>query len=163
MKSWDVFISHAGEDKKNFVDPLANSLKELAVRTWYDNFVLVPGDRLSEKIAEGLAKCRFGVVIISKSFIGKPWPAYELSGLINRFVEENTRLIPVWLDVTKSEVLKFNPALADLFAIIGNPKDINTNALEILRVVRPQLHDNIAMLAKLVLLSKKVRANQMED
>ena len=146
MLPWDIFISHASEDKKSFVDPLAHRLRELAVRVWYDRFVLIPGDRLSEKIGEGLVKCRCGLLVISPAFIQKPWTKYELSGLVNRFVEEQTRLIPVWLGVSRQDVANFNPALADLFAIIGDPENINACALEVLRVVRPQLYDNLKML-----------------
>lgn len=146
MLPWDLFISHASEDKSNFVDPLANRLKDLAVRVWYDRFVLTPGDRLTEKIAEGLAQCRCGVLVLSKAFIGKPWTRYEVSGLVNRFVEEGTRLIPIWLDVARSDVAAFNPALADLFSISGSPNAIDDCAMEILRVVRPQLHENLSLL-----------------
>jgi len=147
MEPWDIFISHASEDKESFVDPLARRLQELAVRVWYDRFVLIPGDRISEKIAEGLAKSRCGLIVISKSFMGKPWTTYELSGLVNRFVEERTRLIPVWLGITRDDVAAFNPALADLFAIMGDPEKIHECTLEILRVVRPQLHENLSILA----------------
>jgi hypothetical protein len=146
MLPWDLFISHASEDKPDFVDPLAHRLQELAVRVWYDRFILTPGDRLSEKIAEGLAKCRCGVLVLSKAFIRKPWPAYELSGLVNRFVEEGTRLIPIWLDVSRSDVAAFNPSLADLFSISGDRNAIDKCAMEVLRVVRPQLYENISML-----------------
>lgn len=147
MLPWDLFISHSSEDKPDFVDPLAGRLKELAVRVWYDRFILSPGDRLSEKIAEGLAKSRCGVLVLSKAFIGKPWPAYELSGLVNRFVEEGTRLIPIWLDVSRSEVAAFNPALADLFSIPGKLDAVHDCAMEILRIVRPQLYENLSLLA----------------
>ena len=69
MTKWDIFISHASEDKESFVDPLAHRLKELSVRTWYDKFVLIPGDRLTEKIAEGLAECRCGLLVLPESCI----------------------------------------------------------------------------------------------
>lgn len=149
MFPWDIFISHASEDKESFVDPLAHRLRELAVRVWYDKFVLTPGDRISEKIGEGLAKCRSGLLVISPVFIQKRWTKYELSGLVNRFVEEKTRLIPVWLGVSRDDVAKFNPALADIVAIVGDPDDINTCALNVLRVVRPQLYENLRMLAEI--------------
>jgi hypothetical protein len=35
---YDVFISHASEDKDQFVAPLAQLLSELGVRVWYDRF-----------------------------------------------------------------------------------------------------------------------------
>jgi hypothetical protein len=148
MKSWDIFISHASEDKDAFVDPLAHRLRQLAVRVWYDRFVLIPGDRLSEKIAEGLAQSRCGLLIISRAFIGKPWTRYEMSGLVNRFVEDNARLIPVWLGVTRADVVQLNPALADLLSISATPNNVESCALEILRTVRPQLHDNLSVLAQ---------------
>jgi hypothetical protein len=149
MQACDIFISYAREDKESFVDPLARRLRELAVRVWYDRFILVPGDRLSEKIAEGMAKSSCGVLVISRSFIGKPWPRYELSGLVNRFVEDNARLIPVWLGVTRSEVSQLNPALADLFSVRATTDTVDSCALEILRAVRPQLCENLSMLAQL--------------
>jgi hypothetical protein len=40
MTPWDVFISHASDDKEAFVDPLARRLRQLTVRVWYDKFVL---------------------------------------------------------------------------------------------------------------------------
>jgi hypothetical protein len=154
MPKWDVFISHASEDKESFVDPLAQRLQELAVRTWYDKFVLVPGDRLTEKIGEGLAECRCGLLVLSKAFIRKPWTKYELSGLVNRFVEEKTRLIPIWYGIDRADVAAFNPALADLFAIQGDKSQIDKCALEVLRVIRPQLYENLKMLSQI---DKKVR------
>lgn len=114
---------------------------------WYDKFVLVPGDRLSETIGEGLARSRCGLAVISRAFFGKRWPSYELSGLMNRFIEEDMRLIPVWLDLSRKDVAEFNPALADLFSVRGKVDDINGCALEILRVVRPRLHENLKMLS----------------
>jgi hypothetical protein len=147
MKPWDIFISHASEDKEPFVDPLARRLKQLAVRVWYDRFVLSPGDSLTESIAEGLAKSRCGLLVISKAFIGKRWTTYEVNGLVNRFVEEQTRLIPIWLGVSRKEVAAFNPTIANLLSIRGDPEKIEECTLDILRIVRPQLYDNLSLLA----------------
>src|SRR5688572_22174801 len=108
---WDVFISHASEDKEELVRPLANRLRDLMVRVWYDEFTIKPGDSLSQSIAKGLANCRFGLVVFSEAFIGKPWTDYELMGLVNRFVEEKLRLIPIWHKVGRSEIAALNPAL----------------------------------------------------
>lgn len=149
LNSWDVFIAHASDDKKAFVERLAHRLKDLAVRVWYDDFTLVPGDRLSEKIGEGLADCRSGVLVVSRAFLKKRWTSYELSGLVNRFVEDSLRLIPIWLDVSRADVARKNPSLADLVAIKGDPKNVDQCALDILKVVRPQLHENLVLLAAL--------------
>ena len=164
MTLWDVFISHASDDKEVFVDPLARRLRKLAVRVWYDKFVFMPGDRLSEKIAEGLAKSRYGLLVISSAFISKKWTRYELSGLINRFVEDNARLIPLWLGITRAEVVAFNPALADLLSIRATKDNIEACTLEVLRIVRPQLYENVSLLGmKLPVEIKKVRRKDLKE
>ena len=43
-KKYDVFISHASEDKDAIVRPLATELEMLSVRVWYDEFSLKLGD-----------------------------------------------------------------------------------------------------------------------
>jgi hypothetical protein len=84
IKSWDVFISHATEDKELFVRPLAITLQHLGVSVWYDEFTLRLGDSLRKSIDRGLSSSRFGLIVISQHFIKKKWPEYELNGLISR-------------------------------------------------------------------------------
>lgn len=67
----DVFISHASEDKDEFVRPLATELKRLGLDVWYDESALKLGDSLREKIDQGLSAADYGVVVISKSFVSK--------------------------------------------------------------------------------------------
>lgn len=43
-KEYDVFISHASEDKDGVVRPLAIALKNKGVNVWYDEFELKIGD-----------------------------------------------------------------------------------------------------------------------
>ncbi len=45
---YDVFISHASEDKKSFVEPLANALKNTGLKVRYDRSELTLGDCLHE-------------------------------------------------------------------------------------------------------------------
>lgn len=37
-KKWDVFISHASEDKDTIVRQLADALEKLKVKIWFDEF-----------------------------------------------------------------------------------------------------------------------------
>src|SRR6266566_1678037 len=57
---FDVFVSHASEDKRTFVQPLIDELLSLGVRVWYDKMELSPGDSLRQRIDLGLTKSRFG-------------------------------------------------------------------------------------------------------
>lgn len=45
-KKYDIFISHASEDKDSLVRPLTTVLERLSVRVWYDEFSLQLGDSL---------------------------------------------------------------------------------------------------------------------
>jgi TIR domain/PBS lyase HEAT-like repeat len=109
---WDCFISHASEDKDTVVLGLAAELRKLGFRVWLDATELKIGDHLREKIDEGLAHSRFGIVILSQPFFQKGWPQNELGGLGAR--EENgTRVIlPVWHKIEFDDVVKHSPLLA---------------------------------------------------
>ena len=87
---FDVFISHASEDKDELVRPLAEALKEEGLRVWYDEFELRIGSSLRRTIDRGIARSRFGVVVLSRPFFEKGWPAYELDGLVTRTIGRRT-------------------------------------------------------------------------
>ena len=53
---WDVFISHASEDKDDFVRPLAEGLEQRGLRVWFDESTLKVGDSLREAIDHGLGE-----------------------------------------------------------------------------------------------------------
>jgi hypothetical protein len=73
-KQWDMFISHASEDKESFVRPLASALKNTGLLVWFDETALTVGDSLRGKIDEGLAQSRYGIVVLSPNFFAKRWP-----------------------------------------------------------------------------------------
>ncbi len=114
---YDVFISHASEDKGSFVEPLAKALKEAGLKIWYDRFELKLGDSLRVKIDQGLASSRYGVVVLSKDFFAKNWPKTELDALVTRENSEGKKVIlPVWHEVEAEDVQQFSPILASKLA-----------------------------------------------
>src|SRR5882724_13200793 len=117
---YDLFISHASEDKESFVRPLAKALTDHGVRVWYDEFELRPGSKLSRTIDRGLADSRHGVVVLSLHFFGKGWPERELGGLVARDIENSGVIIPIWHGVSKTDVIRYSPTLADIIAISSN-------------------------------------------
>lgn len=140
---WDVFISHASEDKESFVRPLAIALKSLGLEVWYDEFALRVGDSLSRSIDQGLAASRYGIVVISQDFIGKSWPERELQGLVAMEVAYGKKIIPMWHGVTRDMVLGFSPTLADKIAIDTSNGSAQDAAIQVLREVRPDLYEKI--------------------
>lgn len=115
-REYDVFISHASEDKEEIVRPLAMALRTEGLSVWYDEFELRIGDSLRQKIDKGLAKSKFGIVVLSRNFIRKGWTNYELDGIITRVVSGEQVLLPIWHDITKKEVMDFSPSIADKLA-----------------------------------------------
>jgi hypothetical protein len=115
-KQWDIFISHASEDKATVARPLAAVLRRGGARVWLDEQELTVGDSLSEKIDEGLAQSRFGAVILSPAFLAKHWPKKELAGLRSREEDGQKVILPVWHNVDKTTIRQFSPILADVLA-----------------------------------------------
>lgn len=113
---YDVFISHASEDKDEIARPLAEALQAQGLRVWFDEWSLVMGDRLRRKIDEGLKRSRFGVVVLSKNFFSKNWPQQELDGLSALEADGSNRILPIWHGVSQAEVGEFSPTLADRLA-----------------------------------------------
>jgi hypothetical protein len=116
IRQYDVFISHASEDKDDVVRPLAIALQAEGLKVWYDEFELRIGDSLRRKIDKGLANSRFGIVVLSKDFIRKGWTNYELDGIITRSVSGEQIVLPIWHNITKQEVIDYSPSLADKVA-----------------------------------------------
>ncbi len=113
---FDVFISHASEDKDDFVRPLAAALTAMGLKVWFDEWTLTIGDSLRQKIDEGLLASDYGVVILSQSFFAKKWPQAELDGLFAREMQGRKVILPIWHNVTREDVLQFSPMLAGKLA-----------------------------------------------
>jgi hypothetical protein len=110
-KEWDVFISHASEDKDQIARPLFNTLRDLGVKVWFDEVEISIGDSLSRSIDAGLAKSRYGIVILSKAFLRKDWPEYELRGLVAKELGRDKIILPVWCGIERDEIIKYSPSL----------------------------------------------------
>lgn len=134
-RDFDVFISHASEDKDEIVRPLAHALRERGLEVWYDEFVLKVGDSLRRRIDEGISQSRFGLVILSRSFFAKNWPQHELDGLVTMSVDGRQVLLPIWHQITKDDVITASPSLADKVALRTAEYGIQEIADEITAVV----------------------------
>jgi hypothetical protein len=115
---------------------LAHALQNGGLKVWYDEFELRIGDSLRKRIDMGVARSRFGVVVLSRSFLGKGWPNYELDGLVTRSVGGEQIILPIWHDITKQEVVNYSPSLADKLARSTGTHTIDEIAQEIVDVIR---------------------------
>ncbi len=110
--TYDLFISHASEDKDELVEPLVAAIEDRGLSVWYDFREIQLGDDFRRKIDEGLAAARFGVVVVSPSF-RKYWPEAELSALFTQErVFDEKRILPVVHALTPQEVATTWPLLS---------------------------------------------------
>ncbi|HPP28629.1 MAG TPA: DUF1883 domain-containing protein [Phycisphaerae bacterium] len=137
-EAYDVFISHASEDKDAIVRSLANALTAKGLKVWYDEFSLRIGDSLRQKIDRGLASSRVGLVVLSPSFIAKGWTNYELDGIVTRTVSGEQILLPIWHNITKQQVIDFSPSLADKVARSTATHTVEEIAAEIAELLADQ-------------------------
>ena len=131
--AWDLFISHASEDKDDVARPLADKFIEHGLKVWYDEYTLTVGDSLRRSIDRGLAACRYGLVILSPHFIQKEWTQKELDGLVAREDGSEKRILPVWHNVGRSDVVAFSPTMADKLGV-STSKGLDHVVKEIMRV-----------------------------
>jgi len=135
---FDVFISHASEDKDEFVRPLAAELTRLGFRVWYDELTLRLGDSLRHAIDGGLATSDYGVVVVSHAFFSKKWPQAELDGLFARETAGRKVILPVWHKISLKEVLQYSPLMAGKLAAPTN-NGVGFVAARIFEVIRPNI------------------------
>ena len=111
----DVFVSHAWEDKEEFVDEFVLELRKQGLKVWYDTDKLQWGDSMREKIDQGLSKSRYGVVVLSPNYIAehKYWTKAELNGLFQVGNINGKTILPIWHNLTKKQVTEYSPIIAD--------------------------------------------------
>ena len=136
VKQYDVFVSHASEDKQDFVRPFVNALIDEGLTVWYDEFELSVGMSLRRSIDEGLSSCKFGIVVLSENFFKKEWPQRELDGLFAREMGGEKVILPIWHKISKNEVLEYSKMIADLVALNSSNFTFEELAREIVKAVR---------------------------
>jgi len=132
---YDVFISHASEDKDAFVRPLAHALQEAGLKVWYDEFALKLGDSLREAIDRGLGASQYGLVVLSHRFFSKDWPQRELNGLFAMMKAGERRILPIWHELSANEVQRYSPMLSDLLAA-NSSEGVSAVAKKVIEVCR---------------------------
>lgn len=94
-----VFISHASEDKDRFVLNFAAKLRENGIDAWVDQWEMLPGDSLIDKIFEdGIKQANAIIIVLSNFSTQKPWVREELNASMVNRINKKTKIIPVVID-----------------------------------------------------------------
>ena len=122
---YDVFISHASEDKAEFVKPLVEALQNSGIRVWYDEIEMVWGKSLREQIDNGIKRSKYAIVVLSKHFFEKTWTRRELDGILVKEEVTGARPLPIWYNITRDDVYAFSPTLAGLYSLTSDKNSID--------------------------------------
>lgn len=94
-EKFDVFISHASEDKETAVRPIYNSLKSIGVSAFLDEVDMEWGDSLTEKINNALGQAKFVLAVLSDNSVGKKWPQKEINAALARELSGKQKILPL--------------------------------------------------------------------
>lgn len=134
-ESYDVFISHASEDKATFVEEFVQELIALNIKVWYDKLNIGWGQSLRVSIETGLQRSKYAVVVLSPSYFKKYWTNQELNGIFSKESAIGNCILPIWHNISKTEVAEHSLILADRIALdtsIMSPKEIATQFVNFL-------------------------------
>ena len=104
-KKWKVFVCHATDDKKKFVDSLVENLQKRGTFLWYDKISIPEGESIHDAIHKGLKGAKGGIVIFSPDFIKdyshekREWVKEEYHVLVYKKNTEGCFLIPVFYNI----------------------------------------------------------------
>jgi hypothetical protein len=142
--SWDVFISHAREDRAAVASPLAEALARAGLRVWIDDHEISLGDRLTTEVNEGLARSRYGIVILSPDFLAKEWPRRELAALLAIELKHGKRVLPVLHNLDLESILRDFPLMGDR-VFVSTAAGIDAVASEVRRATGFKSNDDDAI------------------
>lgn len=137
ISAYDAFISHASEDATGIVEPLVESLLAHGVKVWYSKHQLKWGDSITDRINDGLKKCRYVIVVLSPAFMNKSWPKREMNAALEKEADTGVvRVLPLFVG-SESEIKKIRsqlPLQADKLYLrwTGSAQQVTENFLRLL-------------------------------
>jgi hypothetical protein len=134
--SFDLFLSHASEDKEQLARPLCSKLRELGYVVWLDESQIEAGDQLVQSLDSGIHTSRCGLIVLSQAFMRKKWTRYEVDQLLEASRNSGKKLFFLWHGVSEDEVRAWSPELADRVAFITERYSLDELALRLARAMR---------------------------
>ncbi|KAJ4713855.1 NBS-like putative resistance protein [Melia azedarach] len=115
---YDVFLSFRGEDtRKSFSGHLYAALDQKGVFTFKDNHRLERGKVILSELFKAIEESRFSVIIFSENYASSRWCLDELTKILECMKEMGQTVLPVFYNVSPSEVRNqmgsFKKAFAD--------------------------------------------------
>lgn len=137
-RSGYVFISHASEEKKDIVIPVAQQLDKLGINYFLDAKEIQWGKSLSQSLTGGLNRADYFLAFISENYVNKKWPMLELEAALNRQIADRPDFIlPVLIGdlQQRKRIAEQIALLMNLRYLVwqNNPGEIAISIAELLR------------------------------
>lgn len=157
----DVFISYVTDDEW-LKRELAEQLAKEGIST--ADAMLNLGDNLLHRVEQGLREAEFGVLILSRGFLRRPWPRQELEELamLDRNFGPQTQLLPVWHGVDQQYIARYSSALASRLGI-DSGEGVEKMAEAIAGVVRRAREELSMSPRKSSMMQQKMRQTSSEQ
>ncbi|MFE1803286.1 toll/interleukin-1 receptor domain-containing protein [Streptomyces sp. NPDC059517] len=95
--AFDVFISHASEDRERIVHPLTQELASRGISFWVDTAEFEWGDDLVRGINDGMSRSTYTLVILTSNFVMKAWPRREFTSALSvEISKDEARVLPLF-------------------------------------------------------------------
>lgn len=114
---YDAFISHAVEDKLPVANDLCERLEKAGLKIWYSGKELTVGDSLEKAIHKGLDQSKFGVVILSPTYLEKNWTRREFYTLLGKEINSRKVILPVLYNITPIDLALHDLTMADRYGL----------------------------------------------
>ncbi|CAN6688255.1 unnamed protein product [Malus baccata var. baccata] len=119
-EKYDVFISFRGEDTRlTFTSHLHAALERKKIETYID-YRLNKGDEIGPALREAIEKSRLSVIIFSKNYASSTWCLIELVHILECKKKKGQMVVPIFYDISPSDVRKQKGSYADAFAQLEN-------------------------------------------
>ncbi|MED6181376.1 hypothetical protein PIB30_018883 [Stylosanthes scabra] len=107
-KNWkyDVFVSFRGETRFNFTDHLFAALHRHGILAFRDDTKLQKGGPISPGLLEAIEGSQVLIVVFSMNYATSTWCLQELANIADCIEIRGHRVLPVFYDVSPSEVRK---------------------------------------------------------
>lgn len=133
-ESYDLFLCHAWDDRRETATELHDLLETEDVSVWFSERDIVLGQPFMREIDKGLAKTRIGLVLITPAFLRR----IESGGVSEKELSEllaRDLLIPVAHGVTYDEIRAISPLLGSRNGLSTDEDSLEVIAKKIAELV----------------------------
>jgi RNA-directed DNA polymerase len=92
---FDVFISHASEDKEAIARPIYEACAARGIKAFLDEDHIAWGESFTRKINLALGAARTVVAVVSSHSVSKDWPLTEMNTALSMEVNGQKKVLPV--------------------------------------------------------------------